>query len=74
MIVVIGAEVFLIALAAALAYQPASRSRAGPARRGGRGLGFGALVWWLVGAVPFNFLYSPRPTSWNGRWPSAAWR
>jgi hypothetical protein len=55
------AEGALIALAARLAYRPAGTSPGERALGIAAAIGAGALAWWLVAFVPFNFLYSPRP-------------
>ena len=48
----------LAALAAAHAWRPGPAARAAAAVAA---VGAGALAWWLVACVPFNFLYAPRP-------------
>ena len=55
------AEGGLIALAARLAYRPAGSSPGERALGMAAAIGAGALAWWLVAFVPFNFLYAPRP-------------
>jgi hypothetical protein len=61
MLLTILADAALVAVAAALAYQPLERTR--PARIAALigALGMGGVAFWLVGFVPFNSLYVPRP-------------
>jgi hypothetical protein len=53
------AELGLIGLAAALAYRPAGPSRGERLVAAAGAVGFGALTWWLVSCLVFNFLYGP---------------
>ncbi len=53
------AELALVGLAAVLTYRPAGPSRGERLAAGAGAVGFGALAWWLVSCLPFNFLYGP---------------
>jgi hypothetical protein len=61
MVLTILADAALVGVAATLAYRPGERTR--PARVATLigALGMGGVAFWLVGFVPFNSLYVPRP-------------
>ena len=55
------ADLALIGLAARLAYRPAGGTRSARAAALVGAIGLGAIAFWLVGFVPFNSLFAPRP-------------
>lgn len=62
LVLTVGAELSLIATAAWLAYdRAAARDRAARACALGGAVGVGALAYWLMTFVPFNFVFAPRP-------------
>jgi len=61
MVLTILADAGLVAVAAVLAYRRIEDSRAGGLAALAGAAGMGAIAFWLVGFVPFNTLYVPRP-------------
>lgn len=61
MVLVILADAGLIALAAKLAYRRVDESLAATAAAAVGAAGMGGVAFWLVGFVPFNSLFVPRP-------------